>query len=239
MCGVAPTGGVPWCWGYNTSGESGTTPSEGVAPTQIDAVASKVVAGTTHSCALEVFGGVRCWGNNDNGELGNGLYSDFEAYPVPVGGLSGVLDIDAGNSSTCVIVGPDRRVKCWGYGGYGQLGNGITGNSPVPVDVDGLSGVAQLSLGDGFACARLMGGSVWCWGENLNGNLGNGSFTDSSRPVAVDALTDVVDISGSVGHVCAVLGSGAVYCWGWNRTGQLADGTTNNSPRPLRIAGFG
>jgi len=155
--------------------------------------ATEVATGAAHTCAV-VAGGVRCWGANYEGELGNGsnhrgLGPFMEPAPVQVVGLtSGVTTISAGASHTCTVV--TGGVQCWGTNGYGQLGNGSTTDSWSPAQVLTLtSDVSDVAAGDSHTCA-IVNGAVQCWGDNLSGILGDAaSFDPIVSPVQIQNLT--------------------------------------------------
>ena len=220
---------------------------EHVAANPLSGVAG-VATGLSHTCALTTAGGVKCWGANFSGQLGNGTASGFDPNPTPVdvvGLSSGVAAIAAGNGHTCALT-TAGGLKCWGGNKFGQLGNGtFSGNpNPTPVDVVGLSsGVAAVAAGADHTCALTTAGGLKCWGRNQYGQLGDGTDgggNQSTSPVDVVGLSSgVAAVATSGWHTCAVTTAGGLKCWGHNRFGQLGDGTTAFSqPIPVDVSGL-
>jgi alpha-tubulin suppressor-like RCC1 family protein len=151
----------------------------------------------------------------------------------------GGLKIAAGIGHTCGVT-EEGAVKCWGSNSYGQLGDGTTSDSLLPVLVSDLSsGVVAVSAGGFETCALSTGGSVTCWGYGMNGELGNGVWGNSSTPVSVSGLSSgVIQISVGNDFACAVTAGGAAKCWGSNIRGSLGDGTTIPSSIPVTVTGL-
>ena len=133
-------------------------------------------------------------------------------------GLSTPPVIASGDDHVCEVTS-DRKAVCWGNNRYGQLGNGTTADSDIPVEVSGLSNVAALAAGDGHTCAALTTGQVKCWGRNDQAQLADLSRHSSSRPV-LTPVGPATQIAAGRNHTCARLINGAVVCWGDNRTSQ-------------------
>jgi hypothetical protein len=183
--------------------------------------------------------------------LGDGT-TTWRPIPVDVSGLtSGVAAIAVGAGHTCALTSGggtsaslSTGVKCWGANAAGQLGDGATITSAIPITVSGLaSGVATVVAGASHTCAALVaaqGGAGKCWGYNFFGQLGDGTTISRAAPVTVNGLTSgVAAVAAGANHSCALLSSGGIKCWGYNAAGQLGDGTTINRLTAVDVIGFG
>ena len=240
-CALLATGGVK-CWGADDLSQLGNE-DRGVQPLPRDVQGltrgvRAITSGSAHTCALMMNGGVKCWGYNMYGQLGDGTNED-QRLPVDVLGLdAGVAAVMAGSASvhTCAVL-LDGSVKCWGRGGPGGLGNGETDDQPLPVDVIGLSASANaLALGQDQTCAILTTGGVECWGANEYGQLGDGTSTPRSIPGAVSGLDESVSALASANaHSCALLDDGEVRCWGGNYHREVNNGSNTTQRVPLTV----
>lgn len=212
--------------------------------------ATKFVAGGYFTCSLSDNGTIRCWGDNTYGQLGNGLTnSQGETSSVAVLGISDAVQLTAGSYHACALLS-DGRVKCWGYGLYGQLGYGSKGvgsNRATPVFVRNsagtadLTGVSSVAAGYDHTCAILAAdSSVLCWGQSSSGALGSGEISGGESqwqplPVVVrntdlSPLSGVTELALGLRSSCALLTTGEGRCWGSNATGQAGIGD-NSAPK--------
>ena len=210
-----------------------------------------ITAEGNHTCALMADSGVKCWGSNGIGQLGNGGTPTSSLTPVDVldgpGGapLTGAASLDAGwLDHTCVLTA-EGGVKCWGWSIYGKLGDGTTALRTTPVDVcqtydqavqqctEILSDVSQVSAGAYHTCAVTTAGGVKCWGIGFYVQPGG---PDRLTPVDVAGLeSGVVTVSAGSYHTCALMAAGTVKCWGLNFLGLLGDGTEEPRIAPVDV----
>ena len=245
-----------YCWGENMKGQLGNnSTANSSVPVKVDtsgALAGKTIkqisTGHYHTCAVASDDKIYCWGENNNGELGNGSTVDSRV-PVAVN-MTGVLagktikQMSVGTYNTCVIASDDK-VYCWGSNAYGQVGNNSLTDSTVPVAVNAtgvLAGktIKQISVGHHRACVIASDDKMYCWGNNMGGALGNGSTADSHIPVSVNmsgVLAGKVIRRISIGafHTCVDATDNKIYCWGSNNYGQLGNNSTANSGVPTTI----
>lgn len=200
---------------------------------------TQIAAGHDHTCALTTEGAVHCWGDNADGQVGDG--SDFPSRPptVVAGLAEGVTAIVTGGNHSCALR-TDGALRCWGRNSNGQLGDGTTDEQLIPVTVTGLSATpTALAAGDGHTCALLQDGSVTCWGRNDHGQIGDGTTTERLLPTPVTALGgSAVEITAGYAHTCARLSDGSVRCWGQNGDGQLGNDSLSDSSTPVTVSGL-
>lgn len=177
-CALDAAGAVA-CWGPGDWGGKGifAKPAGIVGAVQ-------VVTGDRHACVITKAKTVQCWGMNDAGQLG--IKSDMEPHkkPVTVPGVTGVVRLAAGESSTCALV-RDGSVRCWGSNGEGELGLGTRSSDERPARVSALSDVDQICLASAHGCALTKQSKLLCWGSNAFGQLGDGTKERRPAPTPV------------------------------------------------------
>lgn len=133
----------------------------------------------------------------------------------------------------------DGSVWAWGRNDYGQLGDGTTANSVVPLQVSAAADVyTAISAGGYHSLALKADGTVWAWGLNDYGQLGDGTTVSRPAPVQVIGLTGVTAVSAGENHSLALMPGGSVMAWGLNSNGQLGNGTTDQSTTPVFVSGL-
>ncbi len=226
--------GTLWTWGWNNFGQLGyyITGSYTNLPGPVSALSgvAAVSAGFNYTAAVKSDGTVWVWGNNQDGQLGNGTYDgSFHQNPQQVGGVDGIRAVSAGGSHV-VALKSDGTVWTWGENDFGQLG--YVTSTPLsgmtPSQVGGLTGVVAVAAGARQSAALKSDGTVWTWGDNGNGNLGYGSYDDFSHPVPVQVpgLSSITAIASGTWYFMALKSDGTVWTWGTNNSGVLGYDTT-------------
>ncbi len=252
-CAIIGADGEVKCWGFNDRGQLGdrtqTNRKTPVLTQNLGGSAVSISSGTYHTCAI-ISGGtdLRCWGMGLSGQLGDGKEKNRKV-PTSVENLLGwnekVVATSLGSGHTCAIIS-DGRLKCWGSGSSGQLGNGKPRSRNSPTSVINLGGTAvSISLGGYHSCALLRrSGDVKCWGSNLSGQLGDGSqfqFPQSTPVPVVNLGGPAVALSTGTGsyHTCAIVSDGDLKCWGNNDDGQLGDGSKTDKNSAVSVVNLG
>ena len=246
--------GAALAWGINVDGELGdgsTSRIDGPVKVKLPAgtKVTAVAAADSHSCSGAADGGyslavtwsgsVLAWGYNVYGELGDGSITSSDV-PVKVKLPAGtkVTGVAAGGVQSLAVTSTGQ-VLAWGYNSKGQLGDGKTTQSDVPVKVKLPTGtkVTAVAAGCLHSLAVTSTGHVLAWGYNSNGQLGDGSITSSDVPVKVKLPTGtkVTAVAAGCSHSLAVTTTGHVLAWGYNSNGQLGDGKTTQSDVPVKV----
>ncbi|PXY81861.1 hypothetical protein DKK73_07815 [Bifidobacterium asteroides] len=202
-------------------------------------------AGRYHTLAVGSDGHVYAWGNQASGSLGNDKTSDTATTPVRITENDAIkgkifIAVSAGDAYSMALAS-DGTVYTWGSNGKGQLGNGTTTDSAVPVKANLDANITAISAGRSYAMALASDGTVYTWGNNQYGQLGIGSSDNSSHasPAKVTALSGITAISAGFTTGTALDSQGHAWAWGRNEKGQLGNGTLNDNPTPARVQDLG
>ncbi|MCL2465060.1 MAG: Ig-like domain-containing protein, partial [Micrococcales bacterium] len=245
--------GTVYSWGEGTYGQLGFTPStsprQSLVPMPARAIGSgkkivQISAGGTHVLALTQDGLVYRWGNDINGQGGDGVTSGGAVQVGPVSTLasSGLTftQVAAGSEDSFALAS-NGTVYAWGRNQFGQLGDGTTTDSATAQPVTGLpagTDIVQVAAGSNFTLALTSNGTIYGWGRNNYGQLGDGTTTDSSVPVLVTGLPagkDIVQVAAGSLISAALASDGTIYTWGTaSSSSQLGI-----APRTLQSVTFG
>jgi alpha-tubulin suppressor-like RCC1 family protein len=193
-----------------------------------------ITAGGQFACATDDRARLWCWGGNQNFETGD---PDNQDHRSPIlTPYQDVAEVVAGQDHLCVRT-KANAIRCSGYNGRGQIGDGLRTTVAAPQPVPGLRDASSTAGGDSHTCATRMDKTVVCWGENNAGQLGDGTRIDRATPGPVESLSDVAAVALGSAFSCARLGGdGKVLCWGRNESAELGDGSfgdPRSAPRPV------
>lgn len=257
------------CWGANsygqlgygdTSGRGGSANTSGDNLPYVDLgtnrTAKKVFAGHGHTCAILDDDSAKCWGRNNQGQLGLGDKNSRgdganemgdELDSVNLGSGRTVKAMALGSLHTCAIL-DNNTAKCWGRNNYGQLALGNTttrgdnpnemGNNLATINLGTNRTAKAVVAGVSHTCFLLNNDQVKCWGRSNQGQLGYGNTNsigdsssevgDSVSNVSLGSGLSVLQISSTHNHNCVKVSTNLVKCWGRNNNGQLGIGNTNS-----------
>ncbi len=208
----------------------------------VDGRWAAISAGLLRTCGIRTNQKSYCWGNNDQGQLGNGdttgrLSPTLIANPSAAADGFRFTSISASDSGrhTCGI-SADKVAFCWGDNALGQLGDGSMIDRLIPTSVAGTFSFVGITTGGDQTCAWTPQYRAFCWGENSTGQLGDGSTTNRPVPTPVAFNLGPVRLSAGAAHTCADSLNTVLHCWGANSDGQLGDASTTNRTTPVQAA---
>jgi alpha-tubulin suppressor-like RCC1 family protein len=251
---------MAYCWGNNYSGQLGdNTTTDRHTPVAVytggllnDRYIDSISAGGAHSCVVVANQyRIYCWGENTQGQLGNGLKTNSSvAVAVGTGGVlyKKIMTVVASGNYTTCAKDADGYLYCWGFGASGEMGNGTSEDqnlTPLAVTVAGVNKddkAAYLEAGFAHICEHTNSGRIYCWGYNGQGALGiNSTELSVSTPTLIADTGAAGDayrqVAAGAYFSCMVESNSRVYCWGSNQQGQLGNGTTTRSlvPVPVKV----
>jgi alpha-tubulin suppressor-like RCC1 family protein len=224
-CALTAADETVQCWGG--SHDKLTPPGSGPSQRPLTAgqrvglsgVPVDVAVGRHHTCARMKSGSVRCWGGNDDGQLGVGDTNERKS-PAKVQTLDDVTDITAGDNHTCANTA-DGTLYCWGTNTMRQLGlgNRSTTHMQTPAQVTTTLDLASqdeaaLAAAADHTCLKDEKGRLHCWGANQSGQIGIGRLGHQATPVEVPMLSDVQDVALDKELTCALRQQDDIFCWG-------------------------
>lgn len=234
-CVITPANSVQ-CWGGNSKGQlglpAGSLAQSYLPQATISGLTAKVIlSGYNHVCAIANDDTVKCWGDNQYGQLGNATIVD-SATPVGASGLSNVMQLSLGAYHSCAATA--SAIFCWGKNNAGQLGSNGTTSMNVPTQTDtARASVSQLAAGLSHTCA-LSGTAIECWGSNASMQL-SGTTGGGTGFVAVPLTSNPVSMAAGLNHTCAQDSNNQTYCWGAGTSGRLGPNAATDAATPVLV----
>ncbi|MGE5370991.1 MAG: S-layer homology domain-containing protein [Solirubrobacterales bacterium] len=237
--------GTVWAWGANGSGQLG----DGTATLQKTAVQvigpggvgyltniTEIAGGDIHTVARRNNGAVYIWGENTDGRLGLGTFSD-QTTPALLTGIPAVIKVAAGYGHT-LFLHAGGAVSAVGMNNCGQIGDGtmILKTSVTPIAA--LSGIAGIAAGYEHSMAYSSSGNLFAWGKDDRGQLGDGAIVDKPNPVPAIGFSGITGVSGGTQHTVAITSTGLVSATGNNVFGELGNGSATESHQGVAANGF-
>jgi hypothetical protein len=233
--------GSVFCFGANEIGQLGNDAvaqsSSSPVPVALAAAAAHVVSEANHVCVITQNAALYCWGENLEGEIGQGAALVNQLPPSQVGTDQDWIAVDTGQGHTCGLRGAGD-LYCWGRNSDSELGlgDGALGQIRIPTQV-GATTYAAVQAGQNHSCAIQADGALYCWGGNDFGNLGTGDRLSRTSPTQIGDKLDWVALSLDTFHSCAIDAAEHLFCWGRNQEGQLGVGDTDDRLNPSQVPG--
>ena len=231
VCGLEADGSL-WCWGSDWTGQlgDGQDLTHVMAPEQVGSTSpgwAQVSAGGSNTCGVRTDGSLDCWGDDTDGQVGDGNDGGDVKAPHQVGGGAGTWSTVAVGSGYACAIGGDQSLWCWGSTDGSELGVGQNTNPWVttPTRVGTATDWSAVSAGGERTCG-LRQGTLWCWGLNRGNLLGVGpgaNGTEVESPLRVGTGSGWTAIAVGQNGLCGLRG-GALYCWGAGVQGELGQG---------------
>jgi alpha-tubulin suppressor-like RCC1 family protein len=229
---LAIRSGQLWSWGLNNRGQLGTNEGniQRSSPVQVGALSdwAEISAGNAHVIALKTGGTLWAWGENDEGQIGDGTYTN-RSSPVQIGSLTNWSKVIATNKASYAIK-TDGTLWAWGFsGGSGILGNGKTGPSSggginSPIQIGSATNWSTMTAGQGNRHAINSSGEMYVWGTNGQGSSGTGLnfFGARPSPIQIGSLEWIRRAGGNAISL-GIKDDGTLWAWGDGRQGQLGN----------------
>lgn len=239
-CQINDAGNVE-CWGTTADGQMGigysSTSSKISYPLLVDrgVVYSKIASSSNRfNCGVTNDGKMKCWGNNSNGQLGNGNRVS-SIMPVHVDTSTTYKDVVVSQETTCGLTVPGK-IRCWGYNSSGGVGvNSTTSYFTSAQEVLGTYKRVFATNASQHICAIDDVDKLMCWGANTQSQVKGGVGSPVRAPIDVMPGTTFKTASVGLFHTCAISMADDLYCWGYNFDGQLGDGSQSNRTTPTLI----